>query len=280
MGMIKIQKSTGEIIGFQEEKLRRSLFKSGASDEVVEIIVKEIKSKIYDGISTGKIYKLAFDRLKSLQHSSAAKYKVRKAIMELGPSGFVFEKYISEIFTARKMQVKLNQTLTGRCVKHEVDLLAEKENELHIIECKYHNLQGTVCDVKVPLYFHSRFQDIVSSYKDKYRTYHGWLITNTHFSNDAIMYGSCAGLHLLGWSYPNKSSLRDMIEDLKLYPLTCMTTLSSKEKLLLLERNIILCRHLYANQALLSDLHISTYRMEKIMEELNVLADSSDHKVS
>jgi hypothetical protein len=44
----------------------------------------------------------------------------------------------------------------------------------------------------------------------------GWLVTNTRFTGDAIQYGNCAGLKLIGWDYPAEGSLKD------LYVLECM----------------------------------------------------------
>jgi hypothetical protein len=269
---IRILKSTGDIAGFNEQKLQHSLSKSGATEDVVQIIIKEIRSKLYDGMPTRKIYKIAFQLLKQLQPVTAARYKVKNAIMELGPAGFVFEKYISAIFEAWGFQVKLNQLIQGQCVKHEVDLLAENKDILCIVECKYHNLPGNVCDVKIPLYFHSRFNDVAAVLHGEKRKITGWLVTNTKFTNDAITYGSCAGLKLLSWNHPSGETLRDIIDKLRLYPVTCLTSITKKEKMQLLEHNILLCRQLQADKSLLSTLNLSPYREEKIIEELSAVS--------
>jgi hypothetical protein len=269
---IQILKSTGDITGFSEEKLRNSLLKSGAKQDVAETVIKEVKKALYEGIPTRKIYKLAFHRLKQLQPLSAAKYKVKKGIMEPGPAGYVFEKFISIIFESWGFQVRLNQIINGTCVKHELDLVAEKPDLVAFVECKYHNLQGTVCDVKIPLYFHSRFNDITAVQENENRKMEGWLITNTKFTDDAIKYGGCTGLKLLSWSYPPKENLRDIIDRYGLYPVTCLTTVTNREKMLLLEHNMLLCKQLRDNTSLLSDLHVSPQRIEKIMEELSVIS--------
>jgi hypothetical protein len=266
-----IRKSTGDIAGFNEHKLKTSLRKSGAKEEVIQKILKEVLTELYQGMPTAKIYKLAFHRLKKLQPPSAAKYKLKRGIMELGPAGFILEKFISAIFERRGFSVKLNQLLHGACVKHEVDLVAEKADTLSFVECKYHNLQGTVCDVKIPLYFHSRFNDIIAVKKDEARHMEGWLVTNTKFTDDAIKYGACAGLKLLSWSYPVDGNLRDIIDRYGLYPITCLTTITNKEKMLLLEHNILLCKQLNENLSLMSDLRISPARVEKIVEELSAV---------
>src|SRR5688572_31482810 len=50
--------------------------------------------------------------------------------------------------------------------------------------------------------------------------FRSWVVTNTRFSTDAIQYGTCAGLNLLGWDFPKKKSLKEQIDTLGLYPVT------------------------------------------------------------
>ena len=76
---------------------------------------------------------------------------------------------------------------------------------------------------------------------------------------------------MLSWSYPPGGNLRDIIDKLGLYPVTCLTTITNKEKMFLLEHNILLCKQLRDDLSLLSDLHISPIRVEKIVEELSAV---------
>lgn len=62
--------------------------------------------------------------------------------MELGPSGFPFEKFISEILKFQGFAVQVGVIVEGHCVKHEIDVVAEKGEEHFMIECKFHNTQG------------------------------------------------------------------------------------------------------------------------------------------
>ena len=89
---MKIVKHSGNIVDFNRDKLKSSLLKSGANKHVVEDILQEIDKQIYEGISTKKIYKLAFGLLKKVSNSNAARYNLRTAIQMLGPAGFFFEK--------------------------------------------------------------------------------------------------------------------------------------------------------------------------------------------
>jgi ATP cone domain/Restriction endonuclease/RecX family len=270
MNEIQIIKASGEKVSFSPQKIRRSLKRAGANENIIEEVLRDIQNQLYDGITTKKIYQLAFKILRKKHTTAASKYKLKKAIMELGPSGYPFEKYMSEIFQSQGHSVQNNLIMKGRCVNHEVDILAEKNDLQKVIECKYHNLQGTICDVKIPLYVHSRFRDIEKNNLDGKRQ-EGWVVTNTRFSGDAIQYGICAGLNLLGWDYPEGKGLRETIDEGGLYPITCLTTLLQKEKEKLMEHGLVLCREINANKNTLVEIGIPSQRVEAVLKEASAL---------
>jgi hypothetical protein len=270
MNEIQIVKASGEKVSFSPQKIRRSLKRAGANENVIDEVLSDIQSHLYEGITTKKIYQLAFKMLRKKHKTAASKYTLKKAIMELGPSGYPFEKYMSEIFKSQGHSVQINLMMKGQCVNHEVDVLAEKDNVQKVIECKYHNQQGTICDVKIPLYVHSRFKDIEKNNTDGKRQ-EGWVVTNTRFSGDAIQYGVCAGLNLLGWDYPEGKGLRETIDEGGLYPITCLTTLLQKEKEKLMERGLVLCREINANKNMLVEIGIPSQRVEAILNEASAL---------
>lgn len=272
---ILITKASGEKAYFDEDKLRHSLSKAGAEDFQVNEIISELVKELYDGISTKRIYHLAFDRLKNRSKHLAARYHLKQAIMELGPSGYPFEKFVGEILKYQGYSVEVGVIVKGKCVNHEVDVIALADHHHFMIECKYHNQRGIVCDVKIPLYINSRFKDVEAEWvrlpgHDK-RSHQGWVVTNTKFSTDAIQYGNCAGLKLLGWDYPIKGSLKDLIDDLGLYPITCLTTISKAEKQKLLDNKIVLCLELCENPKLLYDLGMNDLKVKRIIEEGKML---------
>jgi len=272
---ILITKASGEKVLFDEDKLRHSLSKAGAEDFQINEIISELVKELYDGISTKRIYHLAFDRLKNRSKHLAARYHLKQAIMELGPSGYPFEKFVGEILKYQGYSVEVGVIVKGKCVNHEVDVIALADHHHFMIECKYHNQRGIVCDVKIPLYINSRFKDVEAEWvklpgHDK-RSHQGWVVTNTKFSTDAIQYGNCAGLKLLGWDYPIKGSLKDLIDDLGLYPITCLTTLSKAEKQKLLDNKIVLCLELCENPKLLYDLGMNDLKVKRIIEEGKML---------
>ena len=274
---IQVHKASGKFAPFSVEKLRNSLKRSGAKPDAINWVIGEIQPKLYDGISTRIIYDLAFKLLKKSSRPVAARYKLKKAIMELGPSGFPFEKFIAGVFQSQGYKTKTGIILQGKCVTHEVDVLAEKEGRILLMECKFHTLQGTNTDVKVPLYIHSRFNDIVSN-KEKINELRGnqpegWVVTNTRFSGDATHYGNCAGLHLLGWDYPKENNLSQMIDRKGLHPITCVTHLTVAEKNRLLERGIVFCMEILNRPELLESAGIRGKKNPLVLSEIKELCN-------
>ncbi len=270
-----VTKASGEEVVFSMDKLRQSLRNSGATEEQIDKVIKVIEPQLFNGISTKKIYTWAFSILKKSTGSVAAKYQLKKAITEFGPSGFPFEKFIGKLFERKGYRVKVGIIVQGTCVSHELDVVASSETEHMMMECKFHSTQGKMSDVKVPLYIHSRFNDVKGQWllnkqlKDKQLK--AWVVTNTRFSPDALRYGTCVGLNLLSWDYPLNESIKVMIDRYKHYPITCLTLLTKPEKEHLLENNVVLCSELKDDYARLNSLHIPDKRLQQIKKELEKL---------
>lgn len=272
---MKIVKQSGSIVDFNRDKLKSSLLKSGASKLVVEEVLSTIDKQLYEGISTKKIYKLAFSLLKKSSNSHAARYNLRAAIQLLGPAGFFFEKYIARLFLSEGYFTQTNLFLSGKCVGHEVDIVINKNNYIEIIECKFHSGRETNSDVKIPMYILSRYNDL----KDKvHRVYTKndkisacWIVTNNRFTADAIAFASCSGLKLLSWDYPEKTSLRIKIDNEHLYPVTCLTTLTLAEKDKLMVLDVILAQEIVDNLETLSTIGLSPNRIKHVIKEVSEL---------
>lgn len=275
----EITKANGEKSVFDPKKLFNSLTRSGADETQAHEIVAAITSELYPGIATKKIYKRAFSLLKERSRFLAARYNLKNAIMILGPSGYPFERFIGELLKYQGYKVEVAKIVSGKCVNHEVDVIAEKDNHHFMIECKYHNQRGTVSDVKIPLYIQSRFLDVAEQWKTlpghANKFHQGWVVTNTRFTLDAIQYANCAGLKLLGWDFPEKGSLKDLIDSLGLYPIITLTSLTLTEKKSLLEMNLVLCQELQTNHAVLTDMGIKPSRIKTILNECNRLCEGT-----
>ncbi|WP_405382910.1 ATP cone domain-containing protein [Maribacter sp. LLG6340-A2] len=273
---IEIIKSSGQRVKFSLDKLRTSLKHSGADHELVEEILSKVTEELYEGITTNEIYNRAYALLKQHKSVYASKYKLKKAIYELGPTGFPFERFVGAILQYSGYTVNIDVVLNGACVTHEIDVVAEKNEMATVIECKFHNEEGRNCNVKVPLYIHSRYNDVKAHWVTNSNNKpldKGWVVTNTRFTEDALAYGKCANLYLLSWDHPTNDGLKDRIDRLSLYPITVSTLLTDREKQFLLGRNVVLCRQLVRDKFFLDHLGVSMERKTKILNEIDQLCN-------
>ncbi|MFP2997295.1 ATP cone domain-containing protein [Spongiivirga sp. MCCC 1A20706] len=269
---IKVVKASGDIVDFSFSKLRKSLQSSGASNTTVEEIINTIKDEVYDGISTKEIHKRAYTMLNMKNESYGSRYKLKKAIYELGPTGFPFERFVSSLLDYSGFETSVNVIVKGYCVAHEVDVMAIKNHTANIVECKFHSDASRKCNVKVPLYINSRFKDIARNWQDKRAVLaNGWVVTNTRFTKDAMDYGTCANLYLLSWNHPKGNSLKERIDRLGLYPITTLRLFNQYEKEWLLEKGVVLCRTLLDRKELLNELNIKEPRKGRLFQTIEKL---------
>jgi len=262
-----IKKNNGEIEEFSFDKLKGSLKRSGATNNEIDIVIERLKYDLFDGITTKEIYRLAFQLLKKLDLAYASKYSLKKAIFDLGPSGYPFEKLVSALLKQKGFKAQVGVILNGECVTHEIDVLAEKDNVSYAIECKFHSSSKTVSNVKVPLYINSRFLDIQKVWNNSNKSTvleQGWLINNTRFTKDAINYAKCVGLHLMSWDYPKGNGISDNIDKFGLYPITALAVLKNYEKKQLIEKDIILVTELLNASHVMKEINISDKRIAMI----------------
>jgi len=272
---MKVKKYSGELEVFNPASLKNSLIKSGASPKQVEAVYEHILEVMYDGIPTVKLYQYAFDFLKKERNSFAARYSLKKALRDLGPNGFYFEKWVCHLFAYLGFETTNNLTLQGHAVTHEIDVLASANNTLHIIECKLRNDVDAKISVTTPMYFLSRWKDVSN------KTFHyfgkdmdvtqGWLVTNAYLTKDSIAFGEHYGIKLLAWDYPANRSLKNLVDLGAIYPITCMTTISDHQKVQLLDANCVLVKDILTHKELLQKIVKSSEKMEDILEEAQEL---------
>ena len=204
-------------------------------------------------MTTTEIYQHAFDMLRADKPHVAARYSLKRAMMELGPSGHPFEKFIGEILANEGYKTEVNKIVQGICVAHEVDVVAEKGDRRMMIELKYHNTLGLKTDIKIALYIQARFEDIDKQWQKQpehgIKLHEAWLMTNTKLTSDAIAYARCVGMKAIGWNYPEEGSLKQLIERSGLHPMSALSTLSRGEKIHLLDKGLVMCRDVSAIRA-------------------------------
>lgn len=272
---VQVLKADGTKELFNREKLLESLARANATPEIRDKIVTHIEAELINNMSTSDIYRHAFSLLDKFQKPAATRYSLRRALVGFGPTGFPFEDYIGEIFRTLGYQTETGKMILGKCVEHEVDLVAYNDSKLVMGEIKFHNELGYKTDLKVALYVKARIDDLQATDifiggKNR-KLEEGWLITNTKFSSGAIQYGECAGLKLLGWNYPRKGHLQDLIEGSNLHPVSCLTTLNNAHKTELFGKGVVLCKSLKENDELLRNMGLSDSKLHEIREEITML---------
>ncbi len=277
---VNVIKASGESEPFNADKLKRSLRRAGATSEACNSIVEHVLEELQPGMSTTHIYRHAFSLLRKIeQRPVAARYSMRRAVFGLGPTGFPFEGYVAEVYRHMGYQVENGVMIEGKCAEHEVDLIAYNETECIAAELKFHNSPGIKTDLKTALYVRERFDDIQKKphhHNDFPNISRGILITNTKFTRSAIEYGKCAQLELLGWNYPKKNNLEDMIRKTGIYPITALTTLTQREKIALLSQKIVMCNGLAERNQVLEEIGVAPEKIATVIEESQALCSFSD----
>ncbi|RJQ15975.1 MAG: hypothetical protein C4560_10405 [Nitrospiraceae bacterium] len=272
---IKIRKASGIIEDFNPQKLLESLTRSGADREQAEEVVEKLVPEITPFTSTKKIFRLAHKYLRQFNRASVLRYSLKKGLLRLGPSGYPFEKYFGELLGQYGYHADVGIILEGKCVTHEIDVIAVNDAEVVLVECKYRNRPNGAPDVKTALYVHSRFQDLRPVIKERYpdKTFSGWLVTNTRFTSDAIQYANCAGLKIKSWRYPEDNSIEKMIEDRKLYPVTVLSGLNSAQIKRLIDNRLILMKDMATMKAhdIQRMLSVTESRAAKLIEQAGEL---------
>lgn len=265
---VLVKKANGELVVFSRDKLEQSMIRAGAADSIAEEITDLIVRELQPGMSTQTIYKRAFDLLKRRSVPAAGRYKLKNAIMELGPSGYPFETLISQIFHRAGFRTETGRIVQGQCISHEIDVWMEKKDHSEIMECKFRNRAGDKIDAKITLYVYSRFLDVKEGTTHLKKPVTGiWLVTNTRFSSDSIDFGKCRGMNLLGWNYPHGKSIRDLIDKHGLHPITCLSRLKKKEKKALLEHQLVLAHQLRENEQKVARLLGDPRRVKRVLQE-------------
>lgn len=271
MEIISVTKATGELEPYDENKLRLSLANAGADRKTIDLIADHIRGMLQEGISTRKIYREAFRMLRQRSNRFAGRYKLKEALLELGPTGYPFEKFIAELLNRLGYATSSGEIVEGDCVSHEIDVIAQKGDNHYMIECKFHNRKDHSSNVKVPLYIQSRFKDVEKNWRSmpghKHKSHQGWVVTNTRFTRDALQYGTCIGLKMLSWGYPKHQGLKDLISRVNLHPITCLSTLEKAKKQMLLEQDIVFCTQLCENESVLTQIGLDSGKARQVLKE-------------
>lgn len=257
-----VVKADGTTEEFVPEKLINSLRRAGAKEDIAKQITKDVEKGLWSGIPTQEIYSRAFAQLHEARRGIAARYSLKRAVLDFGPSGFPFESFIAKLYEAEGAKTKVDQIIQGKCVPHEVDVVIEKNGVITYAEAKFHNTPGFKTDLKTVLYVKARIDDIGGK---------GLVVTNTKFTSVATNYAQCQQLELLSWDYPQGKTLHERIEEAQLYPVTALTSLSHHEKTALLKDRIVLCKALPDEGEALRRAGVTGSKATSVLEEVGAL---------
>ncbi|MBI2621641.1 MAG: restriction endonuclease [Candidatus Levybacteria bacterium] len=264
--MLQVIKADGTSEDFSEEKLLSSIRRAGVPSRLHSLVLEHIKKRIYDNIPTYEIYRHIEEFLEENNEPYVrTKYSLKSSIMQLGPTGFPFEVYVAQILKAQGFQTEIGTFLVGKCVNHEIDIVAKSKDKKIFVECKFHNRPGIKSQIHVSLYTKARFDDI----RQKHNFSKALLVTNTKITSDALSYALCEGIDVISWTYPEDSSLRELIEKYKLYPITQLSYLSLTQKQELLSRDVVLIKQICENPNFLNQINIPKNKIEEIIKEAN-----------
>lgn len=244
---MQITKASGIPEDFSEKKLTTSLKNAGVSPNIRKETLHFVKDNLSADTDTNQLQHLVSQYLK--QHSlplHQLNYNLKRAIFKLGPTGYPFEQFVAQILEQFGYHTKVGVTLKGKCVSHEIDIVAKKDNQVFYIECKFHNRPGLKTDIQAALYTYARFQDVISNAQgvQPQQAYHSWLFTNTKATKDVNSYAKCQNMKLTSWVSPGKQSLHDLIISANLHPITALNSLSEDQAQLLLKQNIVTLKRL------------------------------------
>lgn len=272
---IEIRKSTGKYEFFSPRKLQNSLQYAGLSRGRAQRIVQEVHRDISPGDTTKDVFRKAYSLIRKESSAAAIHYSLKKSLQELGPTGFLFEKFVSKLFLEAGYDTHTDKICQGQWVRHEVDVIANKENEKFFVECKFHNHPGAKNDIKVALYVKARWDDLKAGAEGEDLTGF-YLASNTAFSKDAIAYAEGTGLRLLGINAPKEKSFLSLIEEHKLYPITSLSRLKKIHRQSLLSKNIVLCKELLQKRTLLEQIGIEADQVDLLFQDIKALVGQGE----
>lgn len=270
MNNFYIKKFSGFLEEFDQKKLSESLALTGVSSKIVADVVQELIPKIKPGMTTTRVHNLAFSSLQKKSKVHAANYRIKRSILELGPSGYPFEILSSELFKSKGFKTEVGVIVKGEFVNHEVDVIATRPDKTIMAECKFHNSKRHKNDIKTALYVYARSQDIKNNTNsrdfDKFA-----ICTNTHFSKDAITYANGVGMLLFSLNKDPEYSMIGNIIKYKIYPVTCLKTIKKKIVPALLDKKIVVIRQLEENIDILKSLDYDDHDCSLVLKEIKQL---------
>ena len=244
--MIYVTKADGSKQPFDKQKIINTCLRLQATLEQAQSIVDKIQARAYDGIPTKKILQMVFQYMKKYRPAVGYQIDLKQAIAMLR-SKPDFEIFVAKLFEAMGYEVETNLIIQGKCIEHEIDVVARKGNEVTLIEVKHHVNHHTYSGLDVFLQLNSTLEDLKEGYetgKNNFKFTRAILICNTKVSEHAKRYALCRGLEFIAWKFPPEKGLERLVEEYKLYPITFLKNIERNEVYKLADAGIVTVKQL------------------------------------
>jgi Holliday junction resolvase-like predicted endonuclease len=272
--MIYVTKADGSKQPFDKQKIINTCLRLQATPEQAQSIADKIEAKAYDGIPTKKILQMIFQYMKKYRPAIGYQIDLRQAIAMLR-SKPDFEIFVSKLFEAIGYEVETNLIIQGKCIEHEIDVVARKGNEIILVEVKHHVNHHTYSGLDVFLQLNSTLEDLREGYKagkNKFRFTKAILICNTKVSEHAKRYALCKGLEFIAWKFPLERGLERIIEENKLYPITFLREIERGEAYKLADAKIVTIKQLLDDaEKIARNTGISKNRILKLQQDAKLV---------
>jgi len=244
--MVNVTKFDGSKQPFDKNKIYNTCVRMGATPEQARDVAEKVAAKVYEGIPTKKILQMIFTYLKEHKPEVGHRIDLRESI-SLMRSKPDFERFIQMLLEAEGYDVDANKIVQGRCVDHEIDAIARKNNETIYVEIKHHIQAHTFTGVGVFLEARATYEDMQDGFKEGKNSYNFnrvLVLCNTKLSEHAVRYADCRGISHLGWRDPPERGLEEIVELHKFYPVTLLRGVDQRTVERLGDAGIVLLKQL------------------------------------
>jgi hypothetical protein len=246
MSKIWVTKADGTKQPFQRYKIVNTCLRMHVSKEDAEAIADYVEKRLYDGISTRRILQMVFDYLQRDRPPFRNRIDLRRATSLVRPRPD-WERYVQLLLGELGYVVTPNQIVRGRCVEHEIDGVARRDDEIVLVEIKHHYKYHTSTGLDVVRQIRATFEDVTEGFNlglNSINFNKSMVVCNTKFSNHARRYAKCRGIDHIGWKAPLEHSLDRIIEEKKLHPITLIKNLDKATEAKLGDKGIVTLRQL------------------------------------
>ncbi len=275
-GMAKsIKSSTGKWEKFSSDRYQASLINASVPSDLIEKLITQIE-EAPEIRSSKDIYDYTYTYLKIVDRSLAARYSLKQALHQLGFHPPAFMQFIGKMFMEQDYTVRMEHTLKGQCIDHDTDIIIDRNTDRYLIKCIYKKEPGQHTNISSVLSIKALFDDLSDRWQQTQEPAlvcnKAWLITNARITPKAISFASCSNIELLGWDYPDKANLATMIQAHGLYPISCLTGLTKTQKIILIQKNFLLCKELRNRRDLLKKIQVPGEYRKSILDECKILS--------